>query len=172
MLGLQRVALTSLGVVAAACVAASGSPRAPQAAYACEVETRRKVTCDHLYPELAGKARDLCVRTWSCASQFLRPESIAMMVECEARAACSVDCANADATLAPLAAELTFTSACETHATSCHLDCKTLAEGHRGNVAAFWSDMSACFAEPECGEPSMCLLHASQRPLQAVGCLF
>jgi hypothetical protein len=168
----QRAALTALVVFVAACVAASGSPRAPQAAYACDVETRRKVTCDHLYPELTGKARDLCFRTWSCASQFLRPESIAMMVECEAHAACSVDCANADASLAPLAEEIAFTTACEAHEALCHLDCKALVAGLRSNVAAFWSDMTTCFAAPECGEPSMCLLHASQRPLQVVGCMF
>jgi len=149
---LQRGALTALGVFVTACVAATGSPRAPQAAYACEVETRRKVTCEHLYPELADKAREVCVRTWSCASKFLRPESISMMVECEAHAACSVDCTTADASLAPLSEEATFTLACEAHATSCHLDCKQLALGHRGNVATFWNDMTVCFEQPECGE--------------------
>jgi hypothetical protein len=161
----------ALAVLVVCACAASASPGAADANRACDVDTHRKLECDHLYPQLADKVRDVCVRSWSCASRFLRPESVARMVDCEAHSPCSVDCSNADDGLAPLAEEIAFTSACEEHAASCRLDCKELARGHRGNVAQFWSDMSACFAQPECGEPARCLASASRRPLQAIGCM-
>jgi len=168
---LRRAISVAFFVVAAAC-GASTAPGVPRASEACDVETRRKVTCDHLYPELADKARDVCVRSWSCASRFLRPESISLMVDCEAHEACSVDCMDADERLAPLPEEIAFDKACRERAESCHLDCAALTHGHRGNVARFWNDMTACFARPTCGEPESCLANASRRPLQAVGCMF
>jgi hypothetical protein len=126
-----------------------------------------------MYPQLADRARDLCERSWTCASSFWRPEALAVLVDCNARAPCSIDCdEEIERRTAPLPEEIAFVNACRSWEQTCSLDCARLVDGHRQEVATFWNDMGACFNLPQCGEPSNCLSHASSRPSQAIACVF
>jgi hypothetical protein len=160
-------------VLSSACAGGAGNANIPAASDACDAEVRRKVTCDHLAPQLADRARDLCERSWTCAASFWRPEALAVWVSCNARTGCGIDCdEEVGKRVAPLPQETAFANACRSREQTCGLDCARLIDDHRKEVAGFWNDMSACFDLPQCGEPSNCLLHASERPAQALGCLF
>jgi hypothetical protein len=154
-----------------ACAMGGGTAASPQATSACDIDVRHKVACEHLYPELADRAREVCLRSWDCAARLARPEAVAVSIDCEGRAPCSVDCGDeVEKQVPPLPDELAFSNACNAFASRCSVDCKQYVEGHRTNIASYWSDLGSCLNAPSCEKVSDCLLQASLRPIQALAC--
>jgi hypothetical protein len=140
---------------------------------ACDDEVRRKVACDHLAPELADHVRDICQRSYSCSATFIRPEARRVYEDCERRAPCSVDCwKEVGIRVAPLPQEIAFANSCRSFEATCDLHCDQLVAGNRMYVPTFWDGMADCLRAPGCGEPNGCLSSASNRPLQALACVF